>query len=460
MMAALVATLISLVVSSMSRNVKMLKKIWVGLSLVTSHTCWAADIYAPETNQLSISSVEVAGSTYNNVVVTVGTVIRVDGGIPNGSTDVYNSSKNLLSIPSVIVNGTTYTNVLITIDQVISVGPKSPLTIYKSSYENAKQIQLDPNQLATIGRIYTGTAFVIGDFERTGNKDLIVHTQVYDSSKSTPITAPKGLIKYYKIQSNGSYKEDSTKIINPTGCLHPRKALVADFNSDGKPDVFFACHGYDAPPFPGETNKIVLSQKDGTWSVSDASSDIAFWHSATAFDVDGDGNIDVMAVNGNNIFTFINDGSGHFKKENFSRFQGLETAPYYSIDAINLNDDSYPEIVIGGHEFEGAKTLILFGKAGITYNTADSTTIPALSDQGIVLDFFSTGSISDQTLWILRTNQSPFYNDKSLQRFNLKSKYSSTSFVKKATPWAYWLFKFENNLEAYNPYEIISTPIN
>lgn len=79
MMAALVATLISLVVSSMSRNVKMLKKIWVGLSLVTSHTCWAADIYAPETNQLSISSVEVAGSTYNNVVVTVGTVIRVDG---------------------------------------------------------------------------------------------------------------------------------------------------------------------------------------------------------------------------------------------------------------------------------------------------------------------------------------------------------------------------------------------
>ncbi len=33
-----------------------------------------------------------------------------------------------------------------------------------------------------------------------------------------------------------------------------------NFNGDGRPDVFVACHGYDASPFPDERNKTVLIQ--------------------------------------------------------------------------------------------------------------------------------------------------------------------------------------------------------
>ena len=79
-------------------------------------------------------------------------------------------------------------------------------------------------------------------------------------------------------------------MVQINGCIHPRKAIVADFNGDGRPDIFVACHGYDATPFPGEANKVVLSQPNGTYVTSNASADVGFHHGAAAADLNGDGN--------------------------------------------------------------------------------------------------------------------------------------------------------------------------
>jgi hypothetical protein len=103
----------------------MLKKSLIGLSLLASQACWAADTYNPATNQLSIPSVNVAGTLYGNVVITVGSVVRIDAGTPAGSVDVYNPATNQLSIPSVLVNGTLYSNVVISVGQVLRVGGSS-----------------------------------------------------------------------------------------------------------------------------------------------------------------------------------------------------------------------------------------------------------------------------------------------------------------------------------------------
>lgn len=105
-----------------SESLKMLKKLLILLSLLMMHACWAQDSYNPTNNQLTIPSVDVVGTTYNNVVITVGGVVRIDGGAPNGSSDVYNPATNQLSIPTVLVNGQTYTNVVVTVGQVVSVG--------------------------------------------------------------------------------------------------------------------------------------------------------------------------------------------------------------------------------------------------------------------------------------------------------------------------------------------------
>ena len=103
----------------------MNKKLLVGLSLLATQACWAADTYNPATNQLTIQSVSAGGTVYNDVVVTVGGIIRLDGGAPSGSVDIYDPATNQLSIPTVLVNGTTYTNVVISVGQIVSVGAGS-----------------------------------------------------------------------------------------------------------------------------------------------------------------------------------------------------------------------------------------------------------------------------------------------------------------------------------------------
>lgn len=100
----------------------MLKKLLIGLLLLTAQACWAADTYDPANNQLTIQSVSAGGTVYNDVVVTVGGIVRLDGGTPSGSFDIYDFATNQLSIPSVLVNGTTYTNVVISVGQIVSVG--------------------------------------------------------------------------------------------------------------------------------------------------------------------------------------------------------------------------------------------------------------------------------------------------------------------------------------------------
>jgi hypothetical protein len=131
----------------------MLKKLLFGLSLLTAQACWATDTYNPATNHLSIPSVDVTGTTYNDVVITVGGVIRIDGGTPSGSVDVYNPASNQLSIPSVNVNGQTYTNVVISVGQVVSVGAGSSSTntsdinLFNETAENLPSLKSKYDQL-------------------------------------------------------------------------------------------------------------------------------------------------------------------------------------------------------------------------------------------------------------------------------------------------------------------------
>jgi len=80
----------------------------------------AVDTY--NNGQLSIPSVQVGPNTYTNVVVTLGSVVSIGTGQPNGFIDTYNLANGQLTIPSVIVGSTSYTNVVITIGSIISTG--------------------------------------------------------------------------------------------------------------------------------------------------------------------------------------------------------------------------------------------------------------------------------------------------------------------------------------------------
>lgn len=95
------------------------------LSLASMPSALAIDIYNPANNQLTLQTVDVSGTTYSDVVLTVGNIVGVLGGTPEGLISSYNPALNQLAIPSVQVNNTTYTNVVITVGQVLSVGDES-----------------------------------------------------------------------------------------------------------------------------------------------------------------------------------------------------------------------------------------------------------------------------------------------------------------------------------------------
>src|SRR5262245_32621394 len=99
---------------------------------------------------------------------------------------------------------------------------------------------------------------------------------------------------------------------------HPRRIVAADFNGDGKRDLFVAAHGYDAAPFPGEPNALLLSRPDGKLASAPANipPESEFTHSAAAGDVNGDARPDIYVgnISGGDPYLLLNNGLGVFAK--------------------------------------------------------------------------------------------------------------------------------------------------
>jgi|AP95_1055475.scaffolds.fasta_scaffold07352_4 hypothetical protein len=93
----------------------------------------AADIYDPVTGFLTIPKVQIRDSSsigepllYDNVVITIKDVVSAGGSYPlpsgviTGETDTYNLENGQLSIPQVVLADTVYEDIVVTINSVIS----------------------------------------------------------------------------------------------------------------------------------------------------------------------------------------------------------------------------------------------------------------------------------------------------------------------------------------------------
>jgi hypothetical protein len=320
------------------------------------------------------------------------------------------------------------------------VGPVISATLYDTSYKNFKSYPINtltyPSYRGSSG--YDPIVFGYGDFNKAGELGVfIAYTNHFTSMTTATINSDTKYLSDFTFWSINSDKT-MTMVSSVKGCLNPRKAVVADFNKDGIPDVFVACHGHDVLPFAGEKSKLVLSKSRGVYTTTDIGN-MDFGHSASAADINNDGYPDIVVATGTDVYFYINQGNGSFVKDTTKIIPGnYNLDQYYSVELIDINNDGKIDLLVGGNDFLiEHPTRILYGD-GSTFGKT-SKIIPTVKGSGTVLDF--TYIESKKQLFLGRvydpTNTAGSYTGWTLQGFNLDTGISSI-IASMLGQWVFW----------------------
>jgi len=202
------------------------------------------------------------------------------------------------------------------------------------------------------------------DLNGDGVQDLIVTRSVYLGQQTFPVTVLLG-------DGHGRFVDASDSMFGGgvPRTQNARKLVLADFNGDGRSDVFVADHGDDQDPFPGFQDTLILSAAGG--KLADATANLPqasdFTHSGAAGDVNGDGATDIYVGNiwgGNRVAPriLLNDGSGHFTVGDGlvpTAQTNLDLNQYTSSLLVDVNGDAKLDLVLGAENNTPSSVVLL-----------------------------------------------------------------------------------------------------
>ena len=211
----------------------------------------------------------------------------------------------------------------------------------------------------------TGTIFNMAsaDFNDDGKMDVVFDKHKFQS----PDTYEIGILVN---DGNGGLQIGTSETFEgPVPKVqHPRQMLIADFNEDGRADIFIADHGQDVDPSPGYQNTLVLSSPGG--KLIDATGSLPqqsdFTHSAAFGDIEGDGDLDLYVGNISGQLDippqlWVNDGSGLFSIEKGripKRFTDFSLGTYTSSKFVDVNNDGFIDLILGGMGISQSAVLL------------------------------------------------------------------------------------------------------
>lgn len=244
------------------------------------------------------------------------------------------------------------------------------------------------------------------DFNADGNIDVIAapFTRGADAGQNI-----KTNIHFLMGDGKGNFSDTPSALINTTpGTVLSRVIIVADFNSDNTPDAFFTDWGYDAEPFPGGQNELILSTAPGKFSnalqhlpqINDST------HFASSADVNGDGYLDILVNNaGGTIkpYFLLGNGKGDFERNN-TNLPAAAKSGYGSYVVFtssylgDLNNDGYADLVLGTADAGAEKSLVALndGTGDFSKNAPKPLTPnPLAPSPGLFPQYPNGGSVMD-----------------------------------------------------------------
>lgn len=302
---------------------------------------------------------------------------------------------------------------------------------------------------------------VIFDYNGDGYLDVIDHRSDYGNNTTNKILFLKGT-------PEGTLIKDTANSDKIEGLVHGRKGLTGDFNGDGLPDAFFMGHGYDGGNFPGEYPILLLNSPSGKFTVQRFQSTIGFFHGGASGDVDNDGDLDIIIISGTspqNSTVFENQGNGQFQLTSIQSHSWFSSSNIvsnlggkFTMELYDLNQDSYLDIVLAGHDNSQWDTngAIYFGSS--TGFSSTPTYLPKDTTFGITtdIDFFDLNQDGAKEIILQKTTHEPFYQEFSVRvidgvTFQDTSELYFTNNQNDGGPysgWIYWLSIYQDTTGA------------
>ena len=291
------------------------------------------------------------------------------------------------------------------------VSVPSALAVAASSYENKnnQDAALNAPQIAEIttsapAGLSIAESLTFGDFFQQGAFSAFVAVSQTGSSA-----------KAYFLKKNASgVWEDSTSTLlsdsDRTVCSKVAQALTADFNNDGKPDVYVVCGGSAA-----STQVLFLSQSAQSTYTRQETTGISLqaWGAAAA-DIDGDGRIDVVSSDGNSVVQLTNNGVSNgvvswTKKTQaqmgMTSVTGFPTMPRKVF--LLPNTGGRPDLVVTGDGDQSNNTMVWVKNQAGVFNFNGNSAVSSIAD-----NYAMTGVNSqpiNATIFDLLINSSNLY---------------------------------------------------
>ncbi|HEV8462009.1 MAG TPA: FG-GAP-like repeat-containing protein [Gaiellaceae bacterium] len=259
------------------------------------------------------------------------------------------------------------------------------------------------------------------DLNGDGLRDVVIERWIYDRLELDPLTI---LLN----RGGGRFVDVSQTIFDgpPPKMEDFGQLVVADFNGDGRPDIYVLDNGSANPQLnpghPGQQNHLILSTPDG--KLRDATANLpqhrTFTWSAAAADVNGDGTVDIYENNlsccgdGTHPRLLLNDGTGHFTPSP-STPQGVPRDQFGQDDSqacafVDVDGDGHPDLVLGATDHTGPSAILKNDGAG---NFTPFETLPPqlYTTSGVVIDIRSADINGDGSpdLLLEETQTDPFY---------------------------------------------------